>query len=158
MNLYELAGNYLEVLDMITDGDDRYLDTLEALDGAIEHKADNYARVMKTLEMGIEGLKGEEKRLATRRKYMENSVKRMKDSLQNTMIAMDKRKIKSELFTFSIAKNPHRMELLDDTLIPKDYFVPQPDSLDRKKLTDDLKNGLSIDGAKLVQGESLRIR
>ena len=53
MNLYELTGAYKEILSMFQDenSDQQMLiDTLESLDGAIEDKADNYAKIIKTLE------------------------------------------------------------------------------------------------------------
>ena len=158
MRLYDLTLNYRQVLEMIEEGDERFLDTLESLDDAIEDKAENYGKVIKSVEAGIEGLKAEEKRLAERRKFMENSVKRMKENVQESMIQTGKKKIKGQLFTFSIQKNPPSVEVLDEGEIPEGYWVPQPAKLDKKELLEGLKLGHEIPGATIKQSESLRIR
>ena len=45
-SIYELTGEYLELMDMLEDeevDEQTIIDTLEALDGEIENKADNYS-------------------------------------------------------------------------------------------------------------------
>lgn len=158
MRLYDLTTNYRQVLELIEEGDERYLDTLESLDEAIEDKTENYGKVIKSVEAGMAGLKAEEKRLADRRKFMENSVKRMKENVEQSMIATGKKKIKGELFTFSIQKNPASVEVLDDSRIPKGFFVQPEPVLNKRELLEELKLGHEIDGVQLKQTESLRIR
>ena len=51
--LYELSADYQKLLELAEDPDtdaETLADTLEALGGEIEDKADNYARVMKSME------------------------------------------------------------------------------------------------------------
>lgn len=158
MKLYELAADYQSVLDLIADGSERLDDTLESLGGAIEDKVENIAKVIKTLEAETAGLKSEETRLADRRKSIENNVKRLKDYAEQSMLSIGKRNIKGTLFTVLIQKNPPRLEVLDDSLIPESFFVPQPPTLDKKAVTAELKAGNKVDGVLLLQGESLRIK
>jgi len=158
MRLYDLTHNYLSLLEMIEEGDDRYLDTIEALDDAIEDKAENYARVIKSVDAGVAGLKAEEKRLAERRKFMENSVVRMKKSLEESMIATGKTKFKGEFFSFAIQKNPASVEVLNDTIIPEIFFTQPEPVLDKRVLLETLKLGHIVEGVQLKQTESLRIR
>lgn len=157
MKLYDLTQNYLQLLNMIEDGED-VANTLESLDEAIEDKAEGYAMVIQTVKANIEGLKSEEKRLADYRKSMEKNADRMKRNLQESMKALDKQKIKTDLFSISIRKNPAKLEILDDSLIPPFYFIEQAPKIDNAALKDALKNGETIDGAMLVQGESLNIK
>jgi hypothetical protein len=70
---------------------------------------------------------------------------------------LDKRKIKTVLFSFAIQKNPPSVQA-DENLIPADYWIPQAPKLDRRALMEDLKAGASVPGAHLIQTESLRIR
>lgn len=158
MYLYELTSNYMQVLDMIEDGNEDFLDTLESIEESLEYKVENYGKVIKSLEANVEGLKTEEKRLAERRKFMESSIKRMKSNVEQSMIATNKLKIKGDLFTFSIQKNPPRLEVLDDSQIPEGFFIPQPPILNNKELLEELKLGHEIPGATIAQGQSLRIR
>lgn len=158
MYLYQLTSNYMQVLDMIEDGNKDFLDTLESIDESIENKVENYGKVIKSLEANVEGLKTEENRLADRRKFMESSIKRMKTNVEQSMIATNKLKIKGDLFTFAIQKNPPRLEVLDDSLIPRDYFTDQAPKLENKLVLDALKQGYDVPGAQMAQGQSLRIR
>lgn len=157
MKLYELTTDYQTVLDLIADGSEGLDDTLESLGGAIEDKVENIAKVIKTLEAEMAGLKSEETRLADRRKSIENNVKRLKDYAEQSMLSIGMKKVKGPLFTVSIQKNPPRLEVLDDSLIPESFFVPQPPKLDKKAVTAELKAGNKADGVLLLQGESLRI-
>ena len=52
-NLYELKNNYEEVLNMLYQDDideQMVLDTLESIEGDIEDKAENYAKIIRELE------------------------------------------------------------------------------------------------------------
>ena len=143
---------------MIEDGNEQFLDTLESINDAIEDKAENYGKVIKSVEAGIEGLKAEEKRLAERRKFMENSVKRMKENVEQSMISTGKKKIKGPLFTFAIQKNPPSVEVIEERHIPQGFWVPQEPKLNKKELLEELKLGHEVPGVELKQSESLRIR
>ena|SRR5699024_134576 len=157
MNLYELSAAYQEVVEEIEAGGDHLEDTLESLEDAIEDKAENYAKVMKNIGAQIDALKDEEKRLSQRRKSLENNISRMKKTLQDTMIYNDKRKIKTDLFSINIQKNPPSMKVTSEELIPKRFYIEQEPKLDRKSIIKELKE-TEVPGVELYQGESLRIR
>ena len=158
--LYEIAAEYMTLLDMAEEIDEEvFKDTLEGIEGELEIKADNYAKVITELENRAEGLDKESKRLAERKKVIENNIKRIKDSLQGAMIATGKTRFKTDLFNFGIQKNKPRLVLdkgLED--IPMDYYIFQDPIADKDKITQELKEGKELDFAHLEQGESLRIR
>jgi uncharacterized protein YukE len=158
MNIYELSSAYQQIQMMIEDGQEGLTDTLESLNDAIEDKAVNYAKVMKNLEAQAKAIKDEEERLADRRRSLESNVKRLKESLQQSMIDVDMKKIKTELFSFNIQKNPPSVDVLNESLIPMEYFIPVEPKLDKKAILADLKNGVEVQGVEIKQGESLRIR
>ena len=158
MHIYEMSSRYRQVLDLIEEGDERYLDTLESIGDLLEDKVENYGKVIKSVEAGIEGLKAEEKRLAERRKFMESSVKRMKQNVEESMIQTGKKKIKGQLFTFAIQKNPPSVEVLDEKHIPQGYWTPQEPKLNKKEIMEELKLGHEVPGVELKQTESLRIQ
>jgi hypothetical protein len=68
------------------------------------------------------------------------------------------KKSKGALFTFSIQKNPAALEISNDSIIPEIFFTEQEPLLNKAALKDALKDGQVIDGAYLVQKESLRIK
>ena len=62
MKLYELTDQYDEVINLLYDGEtdeQTILDTLESIEGEIEDKADNYARIIKNLSAEAEMVKAE---------------------------------------------------------------------------------------------------
>lgn len=156
MQLYELTEMYLNLKDMdIEEGDLNA--ALENIDDEIETKADNIAKVLRDFDGDIEALKSEEERLAKKRKAIENRQKHLKEYLQNAMLVLDKRKFKTDLFSFNIQKNAPSLKILDESKIPEDYYKIEK-KLNKNDLKEAVKNGLFEDAAELVQTESLRIR
>ena|SRR5699024_4182882 len=157
MNLYELTESYQQIQTLIEEGAEGLEDTLQSLDDAIEEKAVGYAKVMKNIEGQVIAIKTEEKRLAEKRRSLENNIKRLKESLQDAMLLNDKKRIETELFNFNIQKNPPSIRVIDEEMIPKTYYVEQAPKLDRRALINELKES-DVPGVELTQGESLRIR
>lgn len=156
MQLYELTEIYLNLKDMdIEEGDLNA--ALENIDDEIETKAENIAKVLRDFDGDIEALKSEEERLAKKRKAIENRQKQLKEYLQNAMLVLDKRKFKTDLFSFNIQKNAPSLKILDESKIPEDYYKIEK-KLNKNDLKEAVKNGLFEDAAELVQTESLRIR
>jgi hypothetical protein len=131
--------------------------TIELNREDFDDKADCYAKLIRSLMADADALKGEEERFVARRKNLENKAEWLKTNLQNSMTALDIKKLKTLLFTYTIQKNPPKL-LYDEAALPEEYFIPQPDKVNTEKLKSDLKSGAEIPGAALVQSENLRIR
>lgn len=160
--LYELTGAWLDLYDMADDPDmdaDAFFDTMEGIEGEIEVKADGYARVINQLIAQAKNIKAEETRLFARRRAIENSVARMKESLQNAMEATGKTKFKTDLFSFGIQNNPSTVVLDCEVLdLPKELIKYSEPTADKKAIMDILKAGTEFPFAHLEQSKSLRIR
>lgn len=92
-SIYELTGEYLELMDMLEDeevDEQTIIDTLEALDGEIENKADNYAKIIRSLESDIDGISKENDRLTARKKTYENRIKNLIQQLREKLKAFMK--------------------------------------------------------------------
>ena len=163
--LYELTGQYQALLALMEDPDvDPQIveDSLEAVSGEIEIKADGYAKVRLELLSQRDALKAEIDRLTARVRTIDRNVDRLMESLKNGLIAAEKPKFKTELFSFSIQKNPPKVVIDDPDLIPSYMKIPQEPKIDTAAIKELLKSGDDLgvlDGAAhLEQGESLRIR
>ena len=161
--LYELSGEYLELLEMAEDPEtdpQAFNDTLESLDWEFEDKADGYAKIIAQMNADSGAIGDEIKRLQARKKSMEGNIDRMKKSLQMAMETTGKRKFKTSLFSFGIQKNPPRVVMDAENLtdIPIDYLVPQDPTVDKKKIMAVLKSGAALPFAHLEQDEGIRIR
>lgn len=159
--LYELTGDYLQVVAMMDDPDtdpQTVVDTLEAIDGEIEDKAENCAKFIVNANAERDGLAKEAERLTRRMKTIDETVKRIKERLQYTMQITGKTKFKTPLFSFGIQKNPASVQIDEGATIPDKYLIAQEPKIDRKGMIADLKEGIEIKGCTLTQSESLRIR
>lgn len=158
--LYELKSEYIQLRDMAGDPDispEALRDTMDAINGELEDKADGYAKVIRELEAEEAGLDAEIKRLQARKSAVSGSKGRIKDALESAMRETGKLKFKTALFSFGIQKNPPSVAILSEN-IPLDYLVvtePQPD---KKRILAELKAGAIFDWAELRQTEALRIR
>lgn len=117
MNLYTITDSLLRLQEMLEDPEiDQQLveDCITDYTEELEVKADGYARVIKNLEANAEALDKEIKRLQARKKSCENGAKRLKDNLYESMKALNKPKIKNDLFTISIKKNGGKAPIILD--------------------------------------------
>ena len=160
-NLYELTNNYETVLNMLYDEDadeQMILDTLESIEGDIEDKADNYAKIIKELEAKKDARNAEAKRLTDSAKVFENRIKALKSNLYNSMKAIGKSKFSTNLFSFNIAKNGGKQSLTIDGEVPEEYTKTIVEN-DRDKIRQALEDGKNLTFAHLEpRGESLRIK
>ncbi|MEB8649335.1 siphovirus Gp157 family protein [Bacillus cereus] len=160
MKLYELTSNWNQLQMMMEDGVDpsELADTLQAIEEAIDDKVHNIALVIRNFEAKAKAIKTEEKRLADRRKSLENNCKGLRNYTEQQMIAAGKRKIEGTLATVSLQKNQASLKIADDAVVPPEFMIPQEPKVDATGLKEALKQGMKWDGITLEQGESVRIR
>ena len=159
-SLYELTEQYAQLLAIAEDPDidpQVLADTMEALDGEIEQKADGCARVMRELEANAKARREEARRQTERARVEENSVKRIGAALQRLMELSGKRKFRTELFSFNIAKNPDAVVIPDEGRVPE-QFLKAEIKVDKAAIKEALKGGQEFDWAYLEASEGLRIR
>ncbi len=155
-SLYQLNNAYAQLQQMIEDGQEGLEDTLDSITDAVEEKLEAYAMVIKNIESDVEGIKSEEKRLAERRKVMENGVVRMKQAIAETLQNSGQDKVKTEKFTFSWRKSS-KVEVSNIDSLPQQY-VKVERTISRAELAKALKAGEQIEGAQLIENQSLSIR
>lgn len=162
--LYELTGNYVTLMDMLDDPDVdpiTLMDTLDAVEGELDEKAENYGRIIRNLEAEAKALKEEADRLSRRKKTIDNNIDSLKKRLQMAMELTNRPKIDTPLFKFYIQKNaPSVVVDLDDLQdMPMEYLTYHEPTVNKTALKDALKAGLDLTGiAHLEQSQSLRIR
>ena len=160
MKLYELTQNYLNLLDLLENPEvpaDIIQSALEEVEDNFEDKVENIIKLIKSVGGDIETYKQEELRLSIRRKALENKVANLKEYLEGSLKAIGKTEIKGKLFTLKIQKNAPSVVIDDLNTIPKEY-LKVVEEVDKKRIKEDLKNGLDVQGARLQSSESLRIR
>lgn len=160
--LYELTGEYLQLLEMLTEEENleeqAVKDTLEGIEGEFEIKAENYAKIIKELLAEADKFKKEKERLEARQNTYENRAKYLKEALFKTMQITGKTKFKTDLFSFGIQKNGglRPLEIIPDMDIPEEYLKKEPDG---KLIREALEKGMELPFACLKErGQHLVIR
>lgn len=155
MQLYEITEAYL-ALDNLDDTEDIKV-YLGAIQDEFNDKLESTTYVIQNYRSEIEAIKNEIKRLSNKKKSLENKVNFMTDYMYENMKALDMQKAKAGTFDLKIQKNPKSVQILDETKITDDYIRIKKE-LDKAKIKEALKNGLTVEGAELIQTEGLRIR
>ncbi|MDW8719100.1 siphovirus Gp157 family protein [Streptococcus suis] len=157
-NIYELTGIFKQIAEMEGIDEETKLDTLESIDWTeqFEEKVENTVKVIKNKEADVDQIKEEIDRLTKRKKSIENDITRLKTGLQGAFEITGHEKVKTLLFTVSLANNQPSV-VVDEDLLPKKYFIQtlKPDKTAIKEL---LKAGKKVKGAVLQESRSLRIR
>ena len=163
-SLYHLRSDYERVMAMMYDDDfdeSTVIDTLDAIEGAIEDKAEACAFIMRNLDADIDAIKAEEHRLEKRRKALEKHKNNMKENLYSTMKSVGRREIKTPLFSFNIQKAGGKRGLILDIepdKLPAEFQKVTIEA-NNEALRQYLQENESCEYCHLAeQGESLRIR
>jgi hypothetical protein len=163
LKLYELTQNHEALLERIYDDtidEQSFYDSIEAIEELIQVKADGIAKINAMAEYDITALDSEIKRLTAKKKTIENGQKRLKDYLYINMSRLGIPKIKTDLFTISIRKNPAKLIIDNPEEVPTTFLtiIPEHTEINNAALKDALKTGEFVTGAHLENGESLQIK
>lgn len=155
IKLYEISQAYQMLLDM-EELEEGYL---EGLQEQAEEKLANIGVVYKTLSAEAEAIKNEEKKLAERRKSIENKADRLKQYALDNMKTLGIDKVKSVVCELSLAKNPPKLVITNQESIESRFKTEKVVvEIDNALIKEELKNGVLLDWAELVQEKSVRIK
>ncbi|WP_333603958.1 siphovirus Gp157 family protein [Lactobacillus acetotolerans] len=163
MNLFQLQGNLLQVLELAesAEPDDKQLfeDTIQSLKDGIEDKGEGYAKVIKQLTADEKQLKDKINTDQARLHSLQNNISRLKNSLLEAMELSNINKIKGVDITARIQSNPPKILVLDETTIPQEFKTTKTSTfIDKKSILNAFKDHNLIPGAKMIQDKSLRIK
>ena len=162
--LYSLTDDYLALLEMAEDPDideQALKDTMEGIEGALEIKAEGYAKIIRMLEGDAAVCDAESKRLRNKKQAIERNIDHMKKALQYSMVQTGKTKFKTPLFSFNIQKNTPSVVMDEQYIenIPERFLIHKDPEINRAAIKSAIKAGEDVGGiAHLEQTESLRIR
>jgi len=156
MKLYELTSRYNEILERDDLDEETLKNALDDTSDEIGDKAENMAKLIRSVEAEIEAFKSEKDRLQARINTLTNKKCSLKGYLEVQMKISNINKIKGTLFTISLQNNPPCVKI--NGTIPDKYYVEQPSLLAKAQLLKDLKQGIKVENATLEQTKSLRIR
>lgn len=157
-SLYEMteqAQALYEMLQAEEIDEQTFNDTLEAL--GVDAKIESYCAVIRQLQGDSELYKVEVDRLTAKKKAADNAINRMKAALLTFLQSSGQEKAKAGVFDVAISTS-QAVSITDETKLPAEYLIPQPDKIDRLGIKKALKEGAEINGAELVTNQGVRIR
>ena len=123
--LYELANMFVDFARVLADETempneiiDEYID---AQVGPLEFKGWNIAAMVLQFEGEAEMIRAAEKRMAVRRKHLENRAEWLRDYLLVQLIRAGIDEIQSPEFVVKVCDNPPRVILDDEEAIPEQF-------------------------------------
>ena len=163
-NIFELKGDYLQIMEMMDDPDldqQTLKDTMEGIEGALEDKFDNYVYVAKQEQGDINVLEETIKQLQARKKSKEENLKKLKKVMTDVMNATGKIVFKTAKHSYWVQKNPKSVviDTEDVRAIPEEYLTfknPEPNKTAIQKAIEEGKDFSGL--AHIEQTEGVRWR
>lgn len=148
----KMAAALLESLHDII-GDDCKL-ALSTVEGETELLETITAAASRTMELDnmLEALNGLIGSMDARRKRLETQRERIREAIVVAMEVAGQTKIELPHITLSIRRTPPKVEVIDESAIPADFWKPQDPKLDKKALLAAMRDGQQIAGAVLSNG------
>ena len=165
-SLYEINQTYKDFLDQIASGEipeEAIADTLEALDGEFDSKADDVACYIKSLLSDVQAIKAEQDNLSERAQIIKHKADRLTDYLYQ---ARGKDKLETPRNVLKIRKNPPSVQIDDEaafiewakTQKDTDMLTVKDPIINKTSVKNALKAGAEVPHAQLVAGEKLSIK
>ncbi len=133
----------------------------EELTVLLQQKSQNTIGYIRNIELTVEAMKNEEKRISEQRKTLENRVERFKQYVKECMERNNIPKIQTALGTLIITRSPISVEIVNEDEIPsgfkKEVITTQIDKTKIKnyfKETGEIPEGTNI----VTSNTSLRIK
>lgn len=154
--LYKLTDQIKKLKEDFDNGEipqNALADTMEAMEGEFNDKAEAVMALVRNTGGDIAAIKDEVKRLNARAKTLQNQQDSIKEYLRFNMQESDINKITCPLFTLTLIKAKQVVIIDDIASLPDEYVKTEVvETPDKKMLATDLKEGKEINGAHLEDG------
>lgn len=160
MTLYEISEGYKFLACVDWENEDERkaaVNALAELNDELERKAENVAYVLKNLGAEVEAIKGEEARLANKRRALENAQERLKAAQMGVMTIAKKERLKAGILDLRIRAGPPALVVIDESAVPEQFWVMKRD-ISRQAIKDALEAGETVPGVEVVRNKHLVIR
>lgn len=163
LTLYQLADEYRTLQELAVDPDadpESFGAALDAMQGEITTRAVAMAQVARNLEAFEEQIEAAIEAMAQRANRAKHRATAIRSYLKERMERAGISKLDSPFFALAIRKNPPRLIVAEDALIPRDYLRVIPERLEPNKpeIAKALKAGVDMDGCRLEATTRLEIK
>jgi phage host-nuclease inhibitor protein Gam len=160
--LYEITDELSRIESLIEENngevDTEVLSLLNNLNIKLQDKIVNITRILKNNDADIEALRNEEKRLAKKRKTLENKNSWLKEYIKANMEHLGIDKVKDKIFSISLRNTQPKLVVYDiEAVMANDRFIRIKKEVDKGSIRAAIKSGEEVKGAKLEHNKALYI-
>lgn len=157
--LYELSDKYKELSEREDLDPEVLYDTLDAINDAIEDKADNIAAWIDDLTSAAKRKKAKAKEWNDSAKADLNKADSLKKYLIQELTYAGKKKMETDRFLLSTRNNAPSTVIDDEALIPDTFKNTKvTESVDKTAIKEAIKLGEDVPGAHLQASKSITIK
>lgn len=160
LSLYQITSSFPKLIEEEMSEEDKK-EAEKELTELLQQKSQNLIGYIRNIELTIEAMKNEEKRISEQRKILESRLTKFKEYVKECMEQNGFTKIETQLGALSIAKNPISVEIYDEAQIPDEYKTKVIEiKVDKTAIKKALKEtGEIIPGTRIIDNKtSLRIK
>lgn len=161
LSLYQITSAFPKLIDQEEMSEEDKKEVEKELTELLQQKSQNLIGYIRNIELTIEAMKNEEKRISEQRKVLESRLTKFKEYVKECMEQNGFTKIETQLGALSIAKNPISVEIYDEAQIPDEYKTKVIEiKVDKTAIKKALKEtGEIIPGTRIIDNKtSLRIK
>jgi hypothetical protein len=162
-HLYELSTIFASLQAEIEEGEPEAVATalakIDTIAGAFDDKAKQVGFLIKNLQAFENAVETEAEAMAARAKATKARVASIKEYLRSNMERTGTKKIECPQFKITLRDNPPKVNIVGD--VPAEYMrqpEPPPPEPDKKKILEDWKEGVVIDGVEITIGNRVEIK
>ena len=160
LSLYQITSSFPKLIEEEMSEEDKK-EVKKELTELLQQKSQNLIGYIRNIELTIEAMKNEEKRISEQRKVLESRLTKFKEYVKECMEQNGFTKIETQLGALSIVKNPISVEIYHEAQIPDEYKTKVIEiKVDKTAIKKALKEtGEIIPGTRIINNKtSLRIK
>ena len=164
MKLYELTGQYRELIDSLTQAVDEgknvewLAEKAASLEGDIRDKIENCVKIARVMDAHAAAYKREEVHYGKRAKSADTASKKLEQYIQWCMETAGMDKVEGDNFKVSLCNNGvPALDVTNPDKVPRRFFIKQEPKRDDKAIKEALLSGKKLSFARLDYGKHIRI-
>lgn len=121
LSLYNITSAFPVIMEQEEMSPNLKEELEKELTALLHEKSQNIIGYMRNIELTIDAMKTEEKRISEQRKALENKIENFKSYVKECMETNGFQKIDTGLGSLTIAKNPMSVEIENEDEIPSEF-------------------------------------
>lgn len=137
--------------------DEEFLKQVDQYTQELMAKTDGVTKLYRRMDLEIEMLSEQKKRVEKAIKTIKNGQERMKFMVLNAYETTGNLPPHSALFPLNVGESRGKVDVVDEGLVPEEYLIAKVTySVNKEKAKSDMENGKEIPGLSLVKSKFLK--